>query len=249
MNNKIRKYTKACIYLAKNIENNKCYVGQTYYGLTRRKKMHLHQALKANKPSCLFHKALKYLGPEIFEWSVLEEIPEFIDTEDLQRQLNEKEIFWISQYESFGEKGYNMNKGGNSGRRYKYATLEEKKEAKRIAKRKYRKENYKEHRAKQNARNAKNREHRRELLAKYKDLYPERYILYKERRKEKRKANRVERRQRKKEIEAWLAINQPEILEARKQRKKERREARKVQYNARRRDLRKLRRANKNNIV
>lgn len=222
-----KSHRKPCIYIVKNIINHKCYVGQTYYGLTRRKHLHLSSARRAENPTSLFHKALKYWGPDQFEWSVLEEIENFVDVEDLQQQLNQREIFWIAEKQAYGENGYNMNRGGGQGVRYKYTTWEEKKKAKYLKKRKYRQEHHAEHRAKQNARNALKVAHRKELRKKYKSLYPERYDLYKKKRREYRREHSEERKQRKKARKAWLAENHPEILEAKLQKKRARQEARK----------------------
>ena len=86
------------IYKATNILNGKSYIGQT-----KNFKIRQAQHLKA-KDDYSFHRALRKYGSESFEWSILEEC-----SNDL---LDDKEIYWISYYNTY-ENGYNMTKGGD----------------------------------------------------------------------------------------------------------------------------------------
>ena len=107
------KILKGIIYLAKNLINNKVYVGQTINSLTRRKSAHLLAAYSA-KDNLYFHKAIKKYGEDSFEWKILKEFN--LETkEELKLALNESEKFFITLYDSnSSEKGYNLTSGGDS---------------------------------------------------------------------------------------------------------------------------------------
>lgn len=98
------------IYKAMNTQNNKVYVGQTIRSLQERKIQHLHDAMK-NLSTFYFHQALRKYGKDIFTW-------EQIDIADTKEELDQKEIQWISFYESFTDpkKGYNSDSGGANGK-------------------------------------------------------------------------------------------------------------------------------------
>ena len=88
------------IYRAFNLINNKCYIGQTVHSLEARKRVHY-----SDFSNCTyFHRALKKYNKEDWEWSI-------IDTANSQKELNEKECYWIGYYQVFG-KGYNLTSGG-----------------------------------------------------------------------------------------------------------------------------------------
>lgn len=107
------KFLKGLIYLAKNLINNKVYIGQTINSLTRRKGSHL-LAARMLKDNLYFHQAIRKYGEESFEWKILKEIN--LETkEELRKALNEAEIFFISLYDSKNpQKGYNLTSGGDS---------------------------------------------------------------------------------------------------------------------------------------
>lgn len=94
------------IYLVTNLINNKKYVGQsTNIG----KRWIKHRNYPFN-PNCKeynysFYQAIRKYGLENFKFEVIEECD--------VNQLNEREIYWISYYDSFNN-GYNMTAGGNS---------------------------------------------------------------------------------------------------------------------------------------
>lgn len=62
--------------------------------------------------------ARRKYGPENFGYEVLEEITCDTD-EELAARLNEREIFWIAEYDSFNN-GYNNSIGGGGASGYKH---------------------------------------------------------------------------------------------------------------------------------
>lgn len=101
----IRSITmRGIIYCAINKINNKRYVGQTIQTLEERMKQHL------NKNGCpYFHHAIVKYGKDSFEWKIIDRSNNYDD-------LNRKEKFWISFFETTNpSKGYNITNGGQSG--------------------------------------------------------------------------------------------------------------------------------------
>lgn len=96
------------IYCAKNIINNKVYIGKTKNSLEYRKKGHYKDAFK-NESQLKFHKALCEFGFENFEWTIV-----FEDNNITIEELNLKEIEFIIFFDSINN-GYNMCLGGNGG--------------------------------------------------------------------------------------------------------------------------------------
>jgi len=92
------------IYKATNKINNHLYIGKTVRGLKERKYQHKHKALKY-KLNFAFHSAIRKYGFENFEWLI-------IDTAESEKELNEKEIYWIAEYKKTN-KVYNMTIGGD----------------------------------------------------------------------------------------------------------------------------------------
>lgn len=96
------------IYKAKNIKNNKVYIGQTIKSLNERKWYHINDS-KKNK-GFYFHKAIRKWGSDSFEWSILCECDNFDD-------INKAEEIFILYYKSINKKyGYNLRTGGNNSR-------------------------------------------------------------------------------------------------------------------------------------
>lgn len=92
------------IYRATNLINNKIYIGKTKQELSRRISNHYGHL----KDQTYFHKALAKYNKEDWKWDI-------IDFADNEKELNEKECYWIKQYNSTNEKiGYNLTKGGDS---------------------------------------------------------------------------------------------------------------------------------------
>ena len=106
------------IYKITNIQNNKCYIGQTIRPIEQRFHRHINDALN-NILDTHFARAIRKYGKDNF---IIEEI----DTAKTQEELNQKEQYWINYYNSI-EEGYNETDaiskcGGNT---YKSKTQEE----------------------------------------------------------------------------------------------------------------------------
>jgi group I intron endonuclease len=96
------------IYLITNKVNGKKYVGQHCGTGDSRWKQHLSASLKLENPLPLYRAIRKY-GVDNFSYEVLEEIP----LKKGPKYLDEREIHWIKQMNSFiSEKGYNVTRGG-----------------------------------------------------------------------------------------------------------------------------------------
>ncbi len=99
---------KGKIYKITNKLNGKIYVGQTLksleerfqkhcWGTTEKDKYHLNMAIK---------KAIRKYGKDNFTIELIEEV----ETD----KLDEREVYWISFYDSYN-KGYNCTLGGQNG--------------------------------------------------------------------------------------------------------------------------------------
>jgi hypothetical protein len=99
----------AGIYLFRNKINGKCYVGQA---IKIRKRFLQHMSkFRENHPYPLYAALNKY-GLENFEFEILETF-ENLNIDDLNKILNEREIYWIAYYKSY-ENGYNQTLGGEA---------------------------------------------------------------------------------------------------------------------------------------
>lgn len=102
------------IYKATNINNNKVYIGQTVKTLQQRKREHYYASSYIG--NTVFHKAIIKYGEDNFKW-------EIIDYGETNKELDEKEILWISKYKSYvgwaDSHGYNMAIGGKTNRGWK----------------------------------------------------------------------------------------------------------------------------------
>ncbi|PGA05603.1 NUMOD1 domain-containing DNA-binding protein [Bacillus mycoides] len=93
------------IYKATNMVNGKVYIGLTMQLFSERKKEHRKDSKKKDNP---FYRAIRKYGWTSFEW-------EIIDKADTREELNEKEKYWIANYDSYSSKrGYNATRGGDS---------------------------------------------------------------------------------------------------------------------------------------
>ena len=106
------------IYKITNIQNNKVYIGQTIRPVEQRFHRHINDALN-NILDTHFARAIRKYGKDSFKI-------EIIDTAKSQDELNQKERYWIQQYDSVNN-GYNETDaiskcGGNT---YKSKTDEE----------------------------------------------------------------------------------------------------------------------------
>lgn len=100
------------IYRCYCIISKKNYIGQTRQQLKERISSHRWKA--NHEPSNFyFYNAWNKYGEQSLEWSILERI--VADSlENLQKLLDEREIYWISKYDSFYN-GYNLTPGGSRG--------------------------------------------------------------------------------------------------------------------------------------
>jgi group I intron endonuclease len=89
------------IYKITNTVNNKVYIGQTKHSLSKRKHQH-----KYNKSTAIGAAIRKY-GQDNFIFEVLEQCFS-------HDHMNEREIFWIKEYDCLAPKGYNLVSGGFS---------------------------------------------------------------------------------------------------------------------------------------
>lgn len=89
------------IYKIENLINHKCYIGQSINIEFR------FQKHKNASDNFLIHKAFKKYGIENFSFTIIEECS--------KKELDEKEKFWIKQYNSLTPNGYNMIPGGSNG--------------------------------------------------------------------------------------------------------------------------------------
>lgn len=94
------------IYEAKNIENNKRYIGKTTISLEHRKKAHLKNVFYENRKS-RFYNALALYGSEKFKWRVIGQC-----YSELELNNSEKECikFFQTQNKLYG---YNISDGGD----------------------------------------------------------------------------------------------------------------------------------------
>lgn len=88
------------IYIIKNDINDKIYIGQTSRTVEIRWKEHVRQTTD------IIYKAIQKYGIEHFWFESIEECDDAL--------LDEREQYWIKQYNSF-ETGYNQTIGGQNG--------------------------------------------------------------------------------------------------------------------------------------
>ncbi len=96
---------KGIIYRFTCTLNNKSYIGQTIHP-ERRYNNH-----KAAEGDSYFHNAIRSHGFDNFEYHI-EETIEHDDKNVLKHKLNEREIYWISFYDTY-KNGYNNTPGGD----------------------------------------------------------------------------------------------------------------------------------------
>jgi len=93
------------IYKVTNRINGKVYIGQTKQSLQKRWSNHCCK----NSHCSILHSAIEKYGAENFT-------VEQIDVAATKDELDKKEIFWISHYNSIAPNGYNISSGGNGNR-------------------------------------------------------------------------------------------------------------------------------------
>jgi group I intron endonuclease len=94
------------IYLLKNKINNKCYIGQTIRTFEKRWYEH---CTSTDKCRILNNTITKY-SPENFETSIIIEVE--------NDKLDNLEVEYIKQYNSLYPNGYNIQTGGNKGKKH-----------------------------------------------------------------------------------------------------------------------------------
>src|SRR5574343_2808 len=100
------------IYKVTNKINNKSYIGETTATLKRRKSQHKYSA-KNNKYKCVFHDAIRKYGWDNFKWTEIYQC-------NSSKELDEKEMYFIKEYNTFAPNGYNLTIGGNGKSGYKW---------------------------------------------------------------------------------------------------------------------------------
>lgn len=111
------------IYKITNKINNKVYIGQTTLKrASDRFTRHKYQAthLELDKGVSYIHRAMADSGIDNFEFTVIEEIG--------NDKLNEREKYWIQQYNSLAPNGYNLTSGGQGTPNFSRIPSQEEKE-------------------------------------------------------------------------------------------------------------------------
>lgn len=92
------------IYKIQNLINNKVYIGQSV-DINYRFKNHISDSFnpKSKSYDTAIHRAIRKYGVDNFSFEIIENC-------DVDK-LNDREIYWIKKYDSYGN-GYNMTHGG-----------------------------------------------------------------------------------------------------------------------------------------
>lgn len=108
-NEKTNKY-EGSIYCITNRMNLKMYIGQTTIGVNNRFENHKKKSRDINRSIHLYSDARDF-GWDIFDVFEIEKI-ECDSLDELKSRLDEKEIFYISDYNTSYPNGYNISDGG-----------------------------------------------------------------------------------------------------------------------------------------
>lgn len=101
---------KGYIYLIENKINGKKYIGKTYSSIEKRWKEHIKDRIRFDRP---LYRAMNKYGIENFSIQELEYC----------ENLEEREIYWISFYDSY-HNGYNATLGGDGKLYFEYTDEE-----------------------------------------------------------------------------------------------------------------------------
>lgn len=99
------------IYCYTNKVNKKKYIGQAV-DISRRAREHISRSINSSSDEyqSLLHRAFRKYGHDNFLFEILEEC--------VEEQLDQREQYWISYYNSMVPNGYNLNKGGEGARHF-----------------------------------------------------------------------------------------------------------------------------------
>lgn len=103
------------IYIIRNYINSKVYIGQTIQSLKKRFNGHCCYNKKDRSINMYIKRAIHKYGKNNFYIELLEECP--------ISQLNEREQYWISYYDSY-HNGYNLTLGGQNSNYFSIHKLE-----------------------------------------------------------------------------------------------------------------------------
>lgn len=104
----------AFIYKITNDVNGKVYIGKTLRSVEKRWKEHIKGSKRERTENRPLYRAMNKYGVEHFHIETVEECVEEI--------AEEREAFWIKEYDSFGKNGYNATIGGD-GKPYVHRAL------------------------------------------------------------------------------------------------------------------------------
>lgn len=104
----------AFIYKITNDVNGKVYIGKTLHNVEKRWKEHISDSKRERTENRPLYRAMNKYGIEHFRIETIEECVEEI--------AEEREAFWIKEYDSFGKNGYNATIGGD-GKPYVHRAL------------------------------------------------------------------------------------------------------------------------------
>lgn len=104
------------IYCITNLINNKRYVGKTTQSIEERFIEHCRDSRKERCQKRPLYDAFSKYGIENFK---VEEL-EYVEDDSL---LNDKEIYWIKELNTYGSTGYNASKGGDGKILYDYKEI------------------------------------------------------------------------------------------------------------------------------
>lgn len=100
---------KTGIYIIRNLDNGKVYIGQST-DIAQRLRHHKRMLLKGEHPNSLMQRSYDAHGGR-FSFKILEACEE--------AQLDERERYWISYYDSMNrDRGYNRESGGHDGKHW-----------------------------------------------------------------------------------------------------------------------------------
>ena len=106
------------IYCITNLINSKRYVGKTTQPIEERFKQHCKDSTRRTFEKRPLYDAMNKYGIENF---IIEELEQVGD----ETKLDEREIYWIQELQTYGKNGYNATKGGEGKVLYDYNEIVE----------------------------------------------------------------------------------------------------------------------------